>query len=378
MLNFGFQGDFDLFRARGRIGAVLSIDAPSETPEIGTVCPVTFRTSGMIAWASIDGQGRFGVSDGEVVHVRIREDRSFQIRLYDEDGAEAEAVTLVPFVAEPELTALTLPVSTTYSQNRLSATVATRNTTAVRVSYQVEEEHWGWQDVPLDNDGGLTLPVLERPHTLVVRVELASRHAQLSPRARRVIEQKVVIRHPEPSCQALRNEPVFRFQEAQVPLVFRWVRSAQVIYDNSAKEAQQVRENQFQVTVHLVTNDVGTQHIQVEMEALDGTQHQLVIDIEVLPRRLAVEVALIELGNAVELTIEGGNQSRLSVPSRLVEIDLPATGGLISHGFLLPTQAHILVVDDLGMETSHQLVLEPPEHSWRALPAFTQLSGWRI
>lgn len=378
MLNFGFQGDFDLFRARGQIGAVLSIDVPSDTPEIGTVCPVTFRTSGVIAWASIDGQGRFGVSDGEVVRVRMREDRSLQIRLFGEAGAESDAVTLTPLVAEPELTALTLPVLTTYSQNRLSATVATRNTTEVRVSYQVEEEHGGWQGVPLDNDGRLTLPVLERPHTLVVRVELASRHAQLSPRARRVVEQKIVIRHPEPSCQALRNEPVFRFQEAQVPLAFRWVRSAQVIYDNSVNEAQQVRENQFQEPVHLVTNDIGTQHIQVEMEALDGTQHQFVIDIEVLPRRLAVDVTPIEFGNAVELTIEGGNQPRLSVPSRLVEIDLPATGGLISHGFLLPTQAHILVIDDLGKESSHQLLLEPPEHVWRVLPEFAQLTGWRI
>lgn len=52
MLNFGFQGDFDLFRSRGQVGAVLSIDVPSETPEIGTVCPITFRTLGVIAWAS--------------------------------------------------------------------------------------------------------------------------------------------------------------------------------------------------------------------------------------------------------------------------------------------------------------------------------------
>jgi hypothetical protein len=92
-----------------------------------------------------------------------------------------------------------------------------------------------------------------------------------------------------------------------------------------------------------------------------------------------------DVDNAIEIIIEGGNRPRLSVPSRFFEIELPETGGFIHHRFLLPTQAHIFVMDDLGVEGCAQIMLELPKHKWqplpafsRTLPTFSRISGWRM
>lgn len=377
MLNAGFQDDFDLFRERGQIGAVLSIEVPSDRPEIGSTCPVTFHTCGMAASASIDGQGRFGVGDGEVIRVRIREDRPYRIRLFGEVGAEAAAVTLTPRVVEPEVTKLTLPVSTTYNENLLSATIVSRNAEEIRILYRVEDEQDGrWHVAHLDQVGHFTLPIAERPHSVFVRIELASRHAEYTARARKVIEQRVVIDHPEPHWWVSANEPVYRLEIVQLPLHFKWVRSAQINYNGHIVQAQ-FHDGLHHTTVDVVTSDVGVQQIPVNVTDLAGVKRQISIPIDVLPRRFVMSV-VAQANSAIEIAIEGGNQPRLSVPARSVEIELPDTGGFISHGFLLPTQAQISVFDDQGVERQTQFLLAPAEHQWQQLPTLSQLSGWRM
>lgn len=377
MLNAGFLDDFDLFRARGQIGAVLSIEVPSNTPEIGSVCAVTFHTCGMAASASIDGQGRFGVGDGEVIRVRMREDRPYRIQLFGEAGVVATAVTLTPRVVEPEVTELTLPVSTTYAESLLSASIVSRETEEIRVLYRVEDEQDGrWNAVHLNQSGHFTLPIAERPHSVFVRIELASRHAAYTARARKVVEQRVVIDHPEPFWLVNANQPVYRLETVQLPLHFKWVRSAQINYNGHIAQAQ-FHDGLHHTTVDVVTSKIGVQQIPVELTDLAGAQRQITIPIDVLPRRFAMNV-VAQADSAIEITIKGGNQPRLSVPARSVEIELPDTGGVISHGFLLPTQAQIVVLDDQGVEQQTQFLLKPPEHQWQQLPTFSQLSAWRI
>jgi hypothetical protein len=372
-----FLDDFDLFRDRGQIGAVLSIEVPSDTPEVGSVCPVTFRTCGMAASASIDGQGRFGVSDGEVIRLRMREDRPYRIQLFSDVGAEAASVTLTPCVFEPEITALTLPISTTYADNLLDAKISSRHAVNIRILYRIQDDQdVRWQVAHLDQGGYVTLPITQRPHSLFVRVELASRHAEYSNRAHKVVEQRVVIDHPEPHWWASANHPVYRHETVQLPLHFKWVRSAQINYNGRIVQAQ-LHEGLHHTTVDVVTSEIGVQQIPVELTDLAGAQRQITIPIDVLPRRFAMNV-VAQADSAIEITIEGGNQPRLSVPARSVEIELPDTGGVISHGFLLPTQAQIVVLDDQGVEQQTQFLLKPPEHQWQQLPTFSQLSAWRI
>lgn len=375
--NAGFQGDFDLFRARGQIGATLSIEVPSDTPEVGSVCPVTFRTCGMAASASIDGQGRCGVSDGEVIRLRMREDRPYRIRLFSDVGEEAANVTLTPRVFEPEITALTLPVSTTYADNLLNAKISSRHAVNIRILYRIQDDQEvRWQVAHLDQGGYFTLPIAQRPHSLFVRVELASRHAEYSDRAHKVVEQRVVIDHPEPAWWVSANHPVYRLETLQLPLHFKWVRSAQINYNGRIVQAQ-LHEGLHHAAVDVATSEVGAQQIPVELIDLAGAKRQITILINILPRRFAMSV-VAQADSAIEITIEGGNQPRLSVPSRSVEIDLPDMGGVISHGFLLPTQAQIVVLDDQGVEQQTQFLLKPPEHIWRELPTFSQLGGWRM
>lgn len=376
MVNAGFQGDFDLFRARGQIGATLSIEVPSDTPEVGSVCPVTFRTCGMAASASIDGQGRFGVSDGEVIRLRMREDRPYRIRLFSDVGAEAANVTLTPRVFEPEITALTLPVSTTYADNLLNAKISSRHAVNIRILYRIQDDQdVRWQVAHLDQGGYFTLPIAQRPHSLFVRVELASRHAEYSDRAHKVVEQRVVIDHPEPHWWTSANHPVYRLETVQLPLHFKWVRSAQINYNGRIVQAQ-LHQGLHHAAVDVATIEVGAQQIPVELTDLAGVQRQITIPIDVLPRQFSMSA--VEGDSAIEITIEGGSQPRLSIPVRSVEMDLPDTGGFVSHGFLMPTQAQIVAIDDLGIERQIQFLLKPPEHKWRDLPTFSQLGDWRM
>lgn len=376
MLNAGFLGDFNLFRNRGQIGAVLSIEVPSGTPEIGRVCPVTFRTYGMAAAASIDGQGRFDVSDGEVIWLRMGEDRPYRVRLFSDVGAEAANVTLTPRVIEPEITALSLPVSTTYKDNTLKAKISSRHAENIRILYRIQDDQEvHWQVVHLDQGGHFTLPVAQRPHSLFVRIELASRHAEYSNRAHKVVDQLLVIDHPEPHWWASATHPVYRLDEVQLPLHFKWVQSAQINYNGRIVQAQ-LQEGIHHAGIDVSTCEVGVQQIPVEVTDLAGGKRQIAIPIEVLPRQFAMSA--VEGDSAIEIAIEGGNQPRLSIPARSVEIDLPDTGGFVSHGFLMPTQAELVVMDDLGVERQIQFLLKPPEHRWRDLPTFSQINEWRI
>lgn len=377
MLNASYQDDFKLFAERGGIGAVFNIEVPTDTPEIGSVCPVTFHTCGMMASASIDGQRHFGVSDGEVIRVRMHEDRPYRVQLFTEGEAEAAAITLTPWVAEPVVTNLSLPASTTYAESLLSASVISRETEDIRVLYRVEDEpDEHWHAAHLEHGGHLTLPIAEYPHSIIVRIELASRHVAYAARARKVVEQRIVIDHPEPFWWVNENQPVYRLETAQLPLHFKWVRSAQIRYNGHNSQAQ-LHGGLHHTTVDFVTSEIGVQQIPVELTDLAGVKRLISIAIEVLPRRFAMSV-VAQADNAIEITIAGGNQPRLSVPTRSVEIGLPDTGGVISHGFLLPTQALIVVLDDQGEERKAQLLLAPPQHQWQQLPSFSQLSAWRI
>ena len=377
MINAGFQNDFNIFRVRGQIGSVLNIEVPSDRPEIGCTLPITFHTYGMPASASIDGLGRFAVSDGEVIRLRIREDRPYRIRLFVDVGAEAAALTLNPYVVVPEITKLTLPELTTYAESLLYATIATRNADEMSVLFRVEDEQdRRWHAAHVGQSGNFTIPILERPHNVFVRIELASRHAEYAARARRVIEQRVVIDHPEPHWWVSGNEPVYRFKTVQLPLHFRWVRSAQIYYNGHIVQAQ-LHDGVHYATVDVVTRDIGVQQILVNVIDLAGLERQITIPINVLPRRFAMSV-VAQADSAIEITIEGGYQPRLTIPARSVEIELPDSGGLISHGFLLPTQALISVIDDQGVERQTQFLLAPPEHQWHQLPTLSQLNGWRM
>jgi hypothetical protein len=259
----------------------------------------------------------------------------------------------------------------------LSASIVSREAEEIRVLYRVEDEQEErWHVAHLEYGGHFALPIAERPHRVVVRIELASRHAAYSARARKVVEQRIVIDHPEPHWWASANHPVYRLETVQLPLHFKWVRSAQINYNGRIVQAQ-LHEGLHHAAVDVATSEVGAQQIPVELTDLAGVQRQITVPIDVLPRQFAMSV-VAQADSAIEITIEGGNQPRLSVPARSVEIELPDTGGVISHGFLLPTQAQIVVLDDQGVEQQTQFLLKPPEHQWQQLPTFSHLSAWRI
>ena len=378
---FGFQHDFDLFRARGRIGSVLSIQVATLTPEIGTVCPVTFRTYGLAAWASIDGQGRFAVRDNEVVNLRMRSDRPVRIQLIDASGQDAQVLVLTPEVAQPELAELTLPPTVTYGDGHLSANVSARNAQRTTISYAVAAEDNGqvnWVPVPLTVNGNFQIPLIASPHELSVRVELESKHAHLSRRARCVIERHVSVKHPQPQCQVLRTTPLRRFEKASIPLAFRWVKSVRIVYEGHTADVQIVNAGLFHDEVQVNTASVGTQRINVTVEGLDGVVEQRVVDIDVLARRLSVKIGETT-PSLVDVTIEGATRARLVIPTALADIAIPSTGGRIFHGFCLPTHAAIHVTDDLNKEHTYPVVLASvSRYTWAPLPQMTQLLDWRF
>lgn len=379
MVNAGFQDDFDLFRARGQIGAVFSIEVPTSTPEIGSVCPVTFRTDGMAASASIDGDERFAVRDGEIIRLLLGEDRPYTIQIFNDVGEEEDSLILAPKVIVPEITTLTLPVSTTYADAHLRAKIFSRHAVEIHILYHIEDEWGGRWKVAQLNGGNFTIPIAQRPHIIRVRFEMASRHADYADRAVKVVERRILVEHPEPKWWASANYPVpiYRFENLNLPFHFKWVRSARINYNGHIVQAQW-HEDVYHAVVAVSTEEVGAQQIHFELTDLAGAQRQITIPIDVLPRKFAMSA--VEGDSAIEITIEGGSQPRLSIPARSVEIDLPDTGGFVSHGFLMPTQAQIAAVDDQGIERQIQFLLKPPEHKWRELPTFSEIkiSEWRI
>lgn len=375
-MNFGFQADFDLFRERGSIGTVLSLDVPTKTPEIGTLCPVTFRTSGMIASASIDGHRRFGVNDGEIIRVQIREDRSILVRLFNESGLEVDSVSLTPLVDIPEILSLTLPNLASYDQESLTANLRTRNTAEVKITYRrKDQDENALQDTIVGNDGHFRVPLVAQPHVLVVRIELESRHAAFSPRATRVIEQQIVIQHPDPSFR-VNNNPVHRFQNTSIPISIKWARTAQISYNGNILNLLAGADTTIRHNIPLVTDQIGNQQIQINVETLSGHWHQETFNVEVCPRPTQVHIE--QIGSRITVIIDGGSHAHLYIPSRSIVIAIPPEGGVISHGFLFPTQAQVAITDDLGNERFHPLLLRPPEQAWGNLPTFSKQPEWRV
>jgi hypothetical protein len=254
----------------------------------------------------------------------MREDRPYGIRLFSDVGAEAANVTLTPCVFEPEVTALTLPVSTTYADKHLNAKISSRHAEDTRILYRIQDDQdVRWQVAHLDQGGYFTLPIAQRPHSLFVRVELASRHAEYSDRAHKVVEQHVVIDHPAPHWWASANHPVYRLETLQLPLHFKWIQSAEINYNGRIVQAQ-LHEGLHRAAVDVATSEVGAQRISVELTDLAGVQRQITIPIDVLPRKFAMSA--VEGDSAIEITIEGGSQPRLC-KSRIPDADTGPDSG---------------------------------------------------
>jgi hypothetical protein len=369
-----FFDDLAEFDIRGRIGpSPLVLETATLTPEIGATAFVTCRCGRRAqAHGTLDGV-QFVVNDGDVLPVHLQEDRPYTIHLAE--GRLAREITLRPHVAIPALDRLQLPTKATYLSHSLDCSLAATNVDEITVEYQVRlgEGECDWQRVPVQNDGSFTLPVAtQAPHRLELRITLASRHARFSPRASRVFEAHLDVRHPAPVYDIPPLPPLYRFDDArELALHFAYHRRVVLTYNDERIELDgAIADCQLQ----LDTAAVGEQMLTIDIEDYGGEVRQITHAIHILPRKYSVEVQTAPDGSEQVVTLAGAVSASLSIPARYFQQDFPLAGGRIRHAFQSPVMAWLDTVDDNGTPYRQAIRLTPRRPVLHPLPTMTRFT----
>ncbi|MDX7717472.1 hypothetical protein [Aeromonas caviae] len=371
MVGEGFLRDLALFARFGRIGAVGEIIVPRQPPVIGTTFSVRFHVGSNRATAQI-GDQQFIVKHGDERQHHVLDADPIQILLLVGSKVVARE-TITPTLLIPQLISTGLPATVTYANGYLVGRLIVENAETSTLTYTTGDENW--QPLPIEADGRFVLPLQAKPHSVKLKVDLESKHAELSPLARRSYLHLMAVVHPQAVVNAS-DVKVTRFDESKLPIEFQWIRSALISYAGQSLPVE-VINNRASIELQLDTSTVANQVIELFLEDLNGDVHTRSVAAEVKARPPILRGAHVP-PNGHRHRIEMANISAcfLRVPSRQIQIDvpIPLSSILIESYFLNTTEIHVAGLDDSGEE--HCLIFKSStfSHPWaKELPTMSRL-----
>ena len=367
MIGEGFLRDLTLFARFGRIGAVGEIIVPRQPPVIGTTFSVRFHVGSNRATAQI-GDQQFIVKHGDERQHHVLDADPIQILLLVGSKVVARE-TITPTLLIPQLISTGLPATVTYADGYVVGRLIVENAETSILTYTTGDENW--QPLPIEADGRFVLPLQPQPHSVELKVELESRHAELSPLARRSYLHRVAVVHPQAVVNAS-DVKVIRFHESKLPIEFQWIQSALVSYAGQSLPVE-VINNRASVELQLDTSTVANQVIELFLEDLNGDVHTRCVAAEIQARPPILRGAHVP-PNGYRVQMANLSARCLRVPCRQIEVPIPLNSVVtIESYYLNATELHVAGQDDSGEE--HCLIFQSTfSHPWaKELPTMSRL-----
>jgi hypothetical protein len=224
---------------------------------------------------------------------------------------------------------------------------------------------------------GQPLPLSPRRERIVVRAELRSRHAGITPEAVLFVERVLDVVPPRPVMIAsARMRDVLCRTPMPLDLRVRHARRAQLlvagrVVAEAAGDGRQV----LQLRHILCVDACGALPLSVTASDLENQPCELLaLDLDVRPRPVSVlvEPAAGRPDN-VRVDVEGCEVLGLSAATTGERMPIVSPSFLLTLVAGSATLVDVEVRDDLGQSATHRIELLPQPIQWQQLPTFSDL-----
>jgi hypothetical protein len=382
-----YQDDMRHYRETGTMETSPELCLSASNIYVGESLFVSVTGSFELLYVSFD-QSEMPVRPGVEFSIAITEVKHYRLMLKDVNGKTLDSKLIKGLVIVPEFKCLNIPNEITYESSRIDCSFTTKNTEQAILGYQVDNGDW----VLINCEGSdHSIPIPGKPCEIHIRIELLSKHAEFSDRAKLIIDRHVTVSHPTPRINHSFVEGGLapkRFDAVTIKVKAAWINNLSVLVNRD--HSNRVRPNSgksSEIVLKIPTNNVGTCLVEMEYEDLDGNLKANSLEIYITVRPVVVEVNRNEKG--INYSIKNAANPRFVVPSRSINKKIPKIG-LIKGAALTPTTGYLEYEDDSGAQKKTPLDLTAPQGWAPALkfnPAVRKIKllkipetqlGWRI